>query len=77
MNQFRKGFVAKAFGRIDKDGNGVLNLDDVKGVYNAKHHPDVISGKKSEDEILYEFLDTFEMHYSLNHPGSKDRIISK
>lgn len=27
-------------------------------------HPDVKSGKKTEDEILYEFLDTFEQHHT-------------
>lgn len=34
------------------------------GVYNAKHHPDVLSGKKNEEEILGEFLDTFEVHHA-------------
>lgn len=76
MNQFRVNYVNQAFKKIDKDGNGVLNIDDVKGVYNAKFHPDVKIGKKTEDEVLYEFLDTFEMHYSLNHPGSRDRTIT-
>lgn len=28
-------------------------------------HPEVRSGKKSEEDVLYEFLDTFEQHYSL------------
>ena len=36
-----------------------------------KHHPDVKLGKKTEEEVLIEFLDTFEMHYSLLHPGSR------
>jgi len=27
-------------------------------------HPDVKAGKKTEDEILGEFLDTFEVHMS-------------
>ena len=35
-----------------------------------------MAGKKDEDDILEEFLDTFEMNYSLNHPGSKDRRIT-
>ena len=71
---------------MDKDKSGVLNINDIKGVYNAKMHPDVKQGKKTEDEVLGEFLDTFEMHYSLNvsfyfisytqHTGSKDREIS-
>lgn len=51
---------------MDKDKSGTLNIDDIKDVYNAKKHPDVIARKKTEEEILGEFLDTFEMHYSLN-----------
>lgn len=39
-------------------------LNDFLGVYNATKHPDVISGKKTEDEILGEFLDTFEVHHA-------------
>jgi len=39
-------------------------------------HPDVKSGKKKEDDVLMEFLDTFEMHYSLSHEGSRDGRIS-
>jgi Ca2+-binding EF-hand superfamily protein len=65
MNDFRKGFVKKAFNKLDKNGNGVLELDDIKGVYNAKNHPDVKKGKKTEDEVLAEFLDNFEYHFSM------------
>jgi Ca2+-binding EF-hand superfamily protein len=66
MNNFRRSLCEKAFKIMDKDRSGYLNIDDIKGVYNAKLHPDVKSGKKTEDDILGEFLDTFEMHYSLN-----------
>jgi Ca2+-binding EF-hand superfamily protein len=66
MNNFRRGLSEKAFKIMDKDKSGVLNLDDIKDVYNAKKHPDVIKGKKTEQDVLMEFLDTFEMHYSLN-----------
>ena len=44
----------------------------VLGVYDASRHPEVIKGKKTEEQVLNEFLDTFEMHYSLNHEGSND-----
>ncbi len=54
----------KAFAKLDKDGNGVVELADIKGVYSAAKHPDVLSGKRSEDDVLTEFLDTFEQHYS-------------
>jgi len=76
MNEFRKNFCKKAFKIMDKDNSGILELDDIKQTYNAKMHPDVKKGKKTEDEILCEFLDTFEMHYSFNHEGSRDGKIS-
>ena len=64
MNEYRVGLVKKAYAILDKDGSGVVNLDDIRNVYNGKQHPDVIEGKRTEDEILSEFLDTFEAQYS-------------
>ena len=69
MNKFRVNIVMAAFRKIDKDRSGILDLNDIKGTYNASKHPDVKSGKKSEDEVLGEFLETFEMHHSLNGKG--------
>ena len=57
---------------MDKDRSGFLNIDDIRQTYNAKMHPDVKAGKKTEDDILMEFLDTFEMHFTINSPASKD-----
>ena len=34
------------------------------------------TGKKTEDEVLGEFIDTFELHHSLKNPDSRDRKIS-
>ena len=75
MNKFRVALVRKAFQILDKNGNGVVELDDIKGVYNGKQHPDVKAGKKTEDEVLSEFIDTFEMHHSMANPNMKDRRI--
>ena len=68
--------MKRAFDKLDKNRNGVVEIDDIKGVYNAKNHPDVKLGKKTEDEVLSEFLDTFELHYSLSHPDQRDRQIT-
>lgn len=76
MNDFRRAFVKRAFDKLDKNGSGIVEIDDLKGVYNAKHHPDVKIGKKTEEEVLAEFLDTFELHYSLLHPGSRDSKVT-
>ena len=67
MNQRRQAIVKKAFAVIDSDKSGILDINDIKGRYNAKKHPDVIAGKQTEEDILYEFLDTFEASYSIRN----------
>jgi hypothetical protein len=52
MNPARKRVVALCLKKLDKDNNGWVDINDIKGVYNAKKHPDVIAGKKTEDQIL-------------------------
>lgn len=76
MNPFRKDFVKKAFKKLDRDGSGVVDFKDIKDAFNAKMHPDVKAGKKTEDEVLGEFLDTFELHHALKNPGDKNREIT-
>jgi len=49
MNPNRKKIVAQCFKKLDKDGNGWIDLSDIRGVYKADRHPDVLSGKKTED----------------------------
>jgi len=43
----------------------VLDINDIKDSYNASKHPDVLSGKKTKDQILVEFLETFEQHHNI------------
>lgn len=77
MNTFRKMLAGKAFSIMDKDKSGVLDINDIKGVYNAKFHPDVKSGKRSEDEILGEFLETFETHHNILTNGARDQRVTR
>jgi len=64
MNDFRKNLVQQAFNILDTNRNGIIELDEIKEKYNARQHPDVKSGKKTEDEVLMEFLETFENTYN-------------
>jgi Ca2+-binding EF-hand superfamily protein len=65
MNDRRQALIVQVFKKFDRNGDGVINIEDIKGLYNASHHPDVRSGRKTEEDVLYEFLDTFEQYYSL------------
>lgn len=75
MNQFRIKLVKEAFAVMDKNGDGVLRINDIKGTYSARQHPDVKSGKKTEDDVLGEFLETFETHHHLK-AGTRDQQVS-
>ena len=70
MSTERQQLVKRAFQKLDRNGNGQVDLEDIKSIYNAKQHPDVKLGKKTEEEVFIEFMDTFELHYSLLHPGT-------
>ena len=73
MNDYRKNLIRKAFDKIDIDKSGTLEYSDVKDVYNAKNHPDVRSKKKTEEEIVKDFLETFEVHRSLSRGDSNSK----
>jgi len=64
MNSFRLVLVNQAFNILDKNGSGTIDYDDIKDVYNAKKHPEVKAGRKTEEEVLLEFLETFEANHN-------------
>merc|ERR1712151_1104957 len=77
MNQSRKRIVAKAFNILDKDGGGFIDINDIRGVYTADKHPDVMSGKKTEQQILQEFLATFETAHNMRNNNAPDHVVTK
>ena len=56
LNSRRAALVNLAFDRLDKDGSGIVDFQDIKDVYNASRHPDVISGKRTEEAVLLEYI---------------------
>ena len=76
MNEFRKELVRAAFKKFDKDGNGRVELNDIKNTYSATNHPDVRAGRKTEDDILMEFIDTFDLHHRMRHQSAKDHAVT-
>ena len=62
LTEGRLELVKKAFKVLDRDGSGVVDYRDICETYNASKHPAVIEGRKTERQVLEEFLQTFEAH---------------
>lgn len=70
LNPTRQAIVDKAFKKFDKDGSGVIEARDMKGVYSAAKHPKVLSGQMTEEEVFNEFLIKFG---DKNHDGKIEK----
>ena len=65
MNQFRKDILKQVFQKLDKNEEGFITVKTLRDSYDPKGHPLVRQGKRSEDEILGEFIDILEYHFNL------------
>jgi len=60
MNERRLKMVKRAFKIMDRDGSGIIIANEIKHLYNASKHPEVIKGIKTEKEVRDEFLNGFD-----------------
>ena len=65
LNQFRKDILKQVFNKLDEKEKGFITVGIIRHEYNPKGNPLVRQGKRSEDEILAEFLDVLEYHFNL------------
>eukprot|EP00826_Nyctotherus_ovalis_P036661 TRINITY_DN3273_c0_g1_i18.p1 TRINITY_DN3273_c0_g1~~TRINITY_DN3273_c0_g1_i18.p1 ORF type:complete len:215 (-),score=103.12 TRINITY_DN3273_c0_g1_i18:68-712(-) len=72
LSEERKKAVEKIFAGLDPKKTGKVSIDDLCKWYSVDKNPDFISGKKTREELLKEFLAYFE-HY----PTYKDGYITK
>ena len=69
-NEFRQQYIMRAYNKLDVNGDGKITIEDVKQRYNCSKHPDVLSGKRTADEVLGQFM-------SLWDTQEKDGVVSK
>lgn len=77
MSNARKEAIMQAFRKLDKTGDGVITIEDLRGVYNVKHHPKYQNGEWSEDQVFRTFLDNFDSPYDKDGQVSEKEIKSK
>ena len=72
----RLKLIHMAFNTIDKDGNGVVDATEVAQSYDASKHPAVVSGAKSKEAVLREFLDTFDVGGEVDGKVTRDEFVN-
>ena len=77
LNEEKLYYVENAYSILDKFQNEKVPIDYIKKNYDAKNHPEVISGKKNEEEKLLEFIDCFEINFDLlNLDNNNNNIVN-
>ncbi|CAM9102213.1 unnamed protein product [Chrysoparadoxa australica] len=56
----RRKLVRIAFDALDKTGDGVVTIEDIRDSHDTSFHPDVQSGRVTADEALVSMLEQYE-----------------
>ena len=62
MSEPRAALVKTVFAALDRRNKGSIHLADLKKAFRPRTHPDVKRGLRSVEDVLQEFVDTFDMH---------------
>lgn len=75
LSNDRRDLLIRAFQRIDSRGAGAVLMEDFISVFNPQKHPSVVEGRKTSDQVLGEFLETFDIHHNVLQNKSKDPTV--
>jgi Ca2+-binding EF-hand superfamily protein len=76
MSQKRIDLCLLAYEKIDADNDGNMSVEEILKSYDATKHPDVKSGKRSEQNVIVEFMETFEAHHGMYNDGDRNAPIT-
>lgn len=74
LNKFRRNILKQVFIKLDNDEKGYVTVYQLRHEYNPTEHPLVRQGKRTEDEVLAEFLDVLEYHFNLLIEKNDDNL---
>ena len=65
LSDFRKNVLKQVFQKLDKEEKGYITVKQLRETYDPRGNPLVRQGKRSAEEILGDFIDILEYHFSL------------
>ena len=75
LNRRRREIILMAFDKLDKDGSGVVTMEDLRAAFHvSEDNPDVASGLCTKEQALERMLERFD---SVQHDGvvTKDEFL--
>lgn len=73
----RLRIVCEAFDKLDANGNGTLEMSEVKDKFDATRHPDVIQGRKTSEEVRANFFDMFNTFHAASNNMDAEKSVTK
>jgi len=70
MSKARQKLIRMAFNKLDRTQDGQVTVEDLRGVYDARHHKKYKNGEYTEDQVFQEFLTSFDT------PGEADGVVT-
>jgi Ca2+-binding EF-hand superfamily protein len=58
-NSRRQAIIDKAFLKFDKEGNGLIDVSDLRTIFNCSKHPKIVNGEMTEDQVFGLLLKNF------------------
>ena len=68
-NDRRQAIIDKAFLKFDKEGTGLIDVTEIRQVYNCSKHPKVVSNEMSEEQVFSLFL-----NYLIQRETNKNKL---
>lgn len=65
MNDDRADIVSEVFNYLDHDGDGYVAINILREKFNPNYHPDCLERRKSHDQIINDFITTFDTFHAL------------
>ena len=66
LDEQRKLYIDEIFSNIDSEQTKKISIELLKNTFNAKRHPEVINGTKSQEEILEQFCYSLDLYCDIN-----------
>ena len=66
LDERRKLYIIGIFANLDTEKKGEVTISFLKSKYNAKNHPDVLNGTKSQEEAFEQFYYSLDLYCDLN-----------